>query len=379
MFNTGITYVSEEEAGRIAKDRDPLIEEEFDMTNLSRRQFIAATARAATAVTCGLLLPGLGVALHGQRHWWNQPEVDLTLGYLPVTHHLIGCVFCARAHEEPERQPVRIRLLKFGNWAEVAEALRSDRLELTYLITPMAIKLRAAGVPVKILAAGHRNGSIITVGKGTAVQSLAHLNGMRVAVPALFSTHNLLLRYGLRKAGLGEKAFTPHLLSPPEMVPALAAGQVDAFFGPEPYSAIAEMHGIGVPAILSRSIYPEHMDCALVGHERLLDRNPEAVQRFVEAFVDTGRWAEAHRLEAADLVAGMLGQRRETMRYALTRLPDHIRFDRVEPDTAFLELMQDEMLRAGFLDSPIAIEQLVEASFVQRALARGGAKDYRYA
>lgn len=328
---------------------------------VSRRQFLRDASMWTAVVAGGVLLPGVAVGLYSHNRA-VESRAALSVGYLPVTHHLVGCVVGHSRDME-----LSVRMVKFGSWPEVAEALKAGHLDMTYLIAPLALRLRAGGVPIKMVAAGHRNGSIVTAPVGSAIHDVPDLQGKKVAVPARFSSHNLLLRYALRQRGLKPDSFEPISMGPPEMVPALAAGEIDAYFGPEPFSALAEIHRIGYPAVYSRDLYPDHMDCTLCVSERLLEAHPERVQSFVTHMVAMGRWAEQNREAAADAAAALLNQKPEVLRYALTRRPDHISFDRLMPDPRFLQMLHDEMMQLKMMPRAVPVEELVDSSFMVKA------------
>ena len=53
----------------------------------------------------------------------------------------------------------------FQGFPEIKEALISNQMQAAFMVAPMAIALRAQGVPVKIVYLGHRYGSAVVVRK----------------------------------------------------------------------------------------------------------------------------------------------------------------------------------------------------------------------
>ena len=51
----------------------------------------------------------------------------------------------------------------FQGFPEIKEALMSNKMQAAFMVAPMAIALRAQGVPVKIVYLGHRYGSAVVV------------------------------------------------------------------------------------------------------------------------------------------------------------------------------------------------------------------------
>ncbi|WP_395142712.1 ABC transporter substrate-binding protein, partial [Armatimonas sp.] len=79
----------------------------------------------------------------------SAPRETLEVGFLPVTCHLT-CPVTAFA-SETSTSGTRFESRRFTDWPTVADALRTGALKATFMIAPMAMKLKADGVPCKIV------------------------------------------------------------------------------------------------------------------------------------------------------------------------------------------------------------------------------------
>src|SRR3989454_7735797 len=81
---------------------------------------------------------------------------ELKVGYLPVTCHLTCPVtdFATRTSTTN-----RFESQRFTDFPTVVESVKGGRLDATFMIAPLAMKLREQGVPVKIVYLGHRDRS----------------------------------------------------------------------------------------------------------------------------------------------------------------------------------------------------------------------------
>src|ERR1043166_1603083 len=79
---------------------------------------------------------------------------ELKVGYLPVTCHLTCPVtdFATRTSTTN-----RFESERFTDFPTVVESVKAGRLDATFMIAPLAMKLREQGVPVKIVYLGHRD------------------------------------------------------------------------------------------------------------------------------------------------------------------------------------------------------------------------------
>ena len=59
----------------------------------------------------------------------------------------------------------------FQGFPEIKEALISNRMQAGFMVAPMAIALRAQGVPIKIVYLGHRYGSAVVVRKDGPIRT----------------------------------------------------------------------------------------------------------------------------------------------------------------------------------------------------------------
>src|SRR5712692_8881877 len=133
----------------------------------------------------------------------------------------------------------------FQGFPEIKEALMSNKMQAAFMVAPMAIALRAQGVPVKIVYLGHRYGSAVVVRKDGPVKSVADLKGRIVAIPSRFSDERLIIFRALRAHGMNAKELRMVEMAPPDVAGALAASAIDAFSMGAPYSSQAEMGGFG--------------------------------------------------------------------------------------------------------------------------------------
>src|SRR6185295_12972173 len=116
----------------------------------------------------------------------------------------------------------------FQGFPEIKEALISNQMQAAFMVAPMAIALRAQGVPVKIVYLGHRYGSAVVVQKNGPVHSFADLKGRTVAIPSRYSDERLILFRALAKNGMDAKDLRMVEMAPPDVAGALAAGAIDA-------------------------------------------------------------------------------------------------------------------------------------------------------
>ncbi len=296
----------------------------------------------------------------------DKAKRSLTVGFLPVTCHLTCPVtdFASKTTQSNTNFNSRV----FTDFPTVVSALEAKQIEATFMIVPLAMKLREEGVPVKICYLGHRDGSEIIVAKKSSARSLKDLKGKTIAIPSLFSNQNFVIHKLMGDYGLKSTDINFVVLPPPDMPTSLASGAIDGYFVGEPFCAKAELDGYGRVLYYARDIWPNFISCALVVHEDLIKEHPEIVQDLVRGIAQSGAWAETHRAEAAKLVAPYYRQDEKVLNYVLTSEPRRVSYVQLTPTDQDFQLIQDMGIKMGLLKKHIPMDELIDRDFIPKEI-----------
>ena len=299
--------------------------------------------------------------LRGNGLQQTQARAELKVGFLPVTCHLTCPVtdYATRTSTQ-----TRFESQRFTDFPTVVESIKSGRLDATFMIAPLAMKLREQGVPVKICYLGHRDGSTVIVRKDLPAQSLRDLKGKTFAIPSKYSNQYLVITKLMADQGVDPKDVKFVELPPPDMPGALAAKAIDAYFIGEPHAAKAELDGSGRVLYFAKDIWPHFISCVLVVTEKLIKERPEVVRDLVRGIAESGEWAETHRIEAAKVVSPYFRQDEKLVRYVLTQPPDRVSYRMLTPTDEELQQIHDMAIKAGILEKPINMKDLVDREFI---------------
>jgi NitT/TauT family transport system substrate-binding protein len=292
----------------------------------------------------------------------DESREILAVGFLPVTCHLTCPVTDFASKTSPR---TRFESQRFTDFPTVVETLKSGRLHATFMIAPLAMKLREQGVKVKIAYLGHRDGSTVMVRSDlTDVKALRDLKGRTFAIPSKYSNQNLVIRKLMKDHGIDPADIRFVELPPPDMPGALASRAIDAYFIGEPHAARAELDGSGRILYHAKDIWPQFISCVLVVTERLIDKRPAVVHDLVRGIAESGEWAEQHRTEAATLVSPYFRQDERLVRYVLTQPPDRVSYRMLTPADQEMQRIADMALETGVLERPLDVRELVDRSFI---------------
>ena len=338
--------------------------------NLLRSPFVRWTAGAV------VLVVGLAVL---RVHPWPRTTAGaaaaiengsgpqtLAVGYLPVTCHLTCPV---TDYATRTSRTTRFESQRFTDFPTVVETLKSGRLDATFMIAPLAMKLREQGVAVRIAYLGHRDGSTVIVRKDLPAASLGDLRGRMFAIPSKYSNQYLVIRKLMKDEGVDPATIKFVELPPPDMPGALAAHAIDAYFIGEPHAARAELDGSGRVLYYAKDIWPHFISCVLVVTDRVIAQRPQVVRDLVRGIAESGEWADSHRLEAAKLVAPYFRQDEKLLRFVLTQPPDRVSYRMLTPGDEEMQRIADMAVDAGILERHLDVRGLVDREFIPADIA----------
>lgn len=320
---------------------------------MNRRDFLKLSGATLAGALAGVSLAGCKTT--------DKPVVKI--GYLPLTDHLTII-----AHGQYEYKNLVLEPVKFSSWPELSEALRSGAVQGGFALTPIGLALKQKGAPIKLVQAGHRNGSILTVKNDPQITKIEDLRGKTIAIPSRFSTHNILINKLLSEHGVAvDKDVRLIEMSPPEMVSALSTNRIDAFLVAEPFGAQAELAKVGKALVYSKDIWKDHICCGLSLQDDLINKHPEAVEELVGNFVKTARFIESNPGEAARLSQKYLGQKPEVIQYVLETPKDRVSFNNLTPTSAEINATQDYLVQFGITNNRVDVAEYLDDRFVKKA------------
>lgn len=296
-------------------------------------------------------------------------ERKITVAYLPATCQLTCPVtdYISKYSQNGELFLPRL----FQGFPEMKEALISNKVQAAFIVAPMAIALRAQGVPIKVVYLGHRYGSAVVVRKGGPIKTVADLRGRTIAIPSRFSDERLLLFRAMKVWGMKPGDIKMVEMAPPDVSGALAAGAIDGFSMGEPFPSQAELGGFGTILFQAREYWPDYMSCILVVRQDLIDTRPEVVQVLVDGIARSGQWLDRgkpYREDAADFVGRFYyNQKPALLRWALTHPMDRVMYAPLAPRKPDFDLVRDMMMETGVLDRKIDFNEYVDTRFSDKA------------
>lgn len=293
-------------------------------------------------------------------------EDRFKIGFLPVTCHLT----CPVTHfiKEQIQKDAEFTPIRFNGWPELKEAFLSGYTEATFILAPLAMKLREEGVPIKIVYLGHRDGTALMVRKDSNIYRMQDLRGKKVAVPNRFSNQRLLIFRALENVGMSIDDIQLLELPPPDMPAALQTGAVDAITSGEPFMGQTELDGYGRVLYLTKDIWPNFISCVLAVREDVIKDRRDEVQQLVDGIAKSGKWLDQtmdHRMQASQFVAkNYYNQHPRLLEFVLSKPPDRVRYTNLNLVRKDFEEIEALGLKSGILNGTVHFEDYADPSFV---------------
>jgi NitT/TauT family transport system substrate-binding protein len=225
----------------------------------------------------------------------SMAQEEVKIGYLPLVMSLPSFVALEKGYFQ--EQGLKVIATPFESGTLIVDALVSGRIDVNAGSAIVAHWLAEQNVPGTFrifLVYGpiepKDNTFILAVAKDAPFKEIKDLKGKRVATfPGVASL--TLAKAVLRPYFDPDKDVTLVEVPPGNIVQALAAGQIDAYFTPEPFGMIAVAKGVGrylvKHPVLSLNLKTGYPGGAFTFNSKFLKEKP-LVARKVKAAIDKG-------------------------------------------------------------------------------------------
>ncbi|HLC69819.1 MAG TPA: ABC transporter substrate-binding protein [Patescibacteria group bacterium] len=228
----------------------------------------------------------------------------LKIGYLQITDHLILGI--SQARDAQRFSFFDLKTVRFDSWPELIVSLQNGAIDGAFIINTLAMELYAKGTQLQCILLSHREGLGLITQKN--IKKARDLNGKTIGVPHIDSVHNILLKQFIVDSGLKPDDVNVKQVDPPNFVSQLSRGEIDGYFGSEPFGAQAEDQYIGNVLTLSGMIKKNHIDCVLVLQQAWVESSQDAVNEFTESLINSGRFIHEKTQKASEIGAAFLNQ-----------------------------------------------------------------------
>ena len=265
----------------------------------------------------------------------------------------------------------RLKTVQNHDWNDVIRDMKSGKLAGTFILSPLAMNLIHEGFPGKIVLKADRNGNGFVL--SNKLKSIDDLNKQKsiIAVPHIYSQHNILLHILLKKHGIKEENVTILGMPPRDMIVSLQRGEIDGFLVGEPEGNKAVGLGAGWLAAISPQIWKDHMDHVFLATDDFIQQHPEQLQELIDQLVRGGEFIESFPHEAAIMGEDYTGSPAKVFEKVLTDPPDWIDYTEMVPEKEDMEAMSAKLVDMGLWKKlPEDVNVFIESGFVRNTMQK---------
>jgi NitT/TauT family transport system substrate-binding protein len=222
-----------------------------------------------------------------------------------------GVVIVAKTKGIFEKHGLDITVSNFTSGKQCLDTVVGGGADIATTAEAPTTAAAMAKQPIAFLARMEYSDLKTVVGVKSGIKTPADLKGKKIAFTAGTGSEVYTAAL-LKKTGLTPKDVTLINLRPQEMLPALAAGSIDAMDTWEPHISNAKKAlGAAVAEIDTKGVYSETFN--IVVTRSYLEKNKVLMEKFIAAMIDAEKWMKANRNDAITVVAQAVGMKREDL------------------------------------------------------------------
>lgn len=311
-----------------------------------------------------LVLTLLGPSAFGQelkpwKHGVIEPKGDA------------GFMLMVGQHDFATRHGLKLEVVPLKNGATAHKALLAGELDSIESSPGATILAGAHGADIRILGCdwpGVPHGLMVK----STISKVDDLKGKTIAVAAPGSLPNLLINTILEqhKIPLAQVRFA-NLGGDLDRFKAIVAGVADAGIVAGEFMAVAPKDVKML--IAGHDALPNYVRLCLTVTGKTIDTRRDDAINFVAAEIDALKYAVSHREETIKLTQGAIHVKSDDPRPAYA-FDDTLRQHAIDPSVTLpldkLKWMQDELVKAGNLKTPVNLGKITDATVRAEAMKR---------
>lgn len=244
--------------------------------------------------------------------------------------------------------------------AAIIPAVQSGDFDFGFSNITSLVIGQAQGLPLQVVAPGPQTTgeagddfSSLLVPEDSDTESIADLEGDRVAVNTLNNINDTVLKEGMRQEGGDRDSMDLVEVAFPDMIGQLESGNVDAIMAVEPFATMAMDTG-------AREIYSPYAEpiedltiAAYFASTERIEEDPETVDAFTAAMKESQQYAEDNPDDAKAILSEYTEIEPEVVdELTMPQFPQQVTRDSIQ---RIIELSEE----TGLIDEAVNIDELL--------------------
>ncbi len=210
----------------------------------------------------------------------------IRIGHLTTSYHTALVIMGTGWVEKKIGIKPEWRLFPTG--PEMIKAFSRNELDIGFVGLPPAMIGIEKGIPIKCIAGGHMEGTIMTAKNlnsyqktGSVAKTLEQLKGKIIGTPSKGSIHDVIMRTLLEQSGLSQTVSVKNFDWADMILDAMENGEVQAAVGTPPLAVLASKF-LGAEIILPpHVVWPHNPSYGIVTTETMINNSAEILKEFL--------------------------------------------------------------------------------------------------
>lgn len=296
---------------------------------------------------------------------------EINIGYLPTIYHTSFILMGLEWIEKKMNERADWRL--FGSGPNIIHAFAEKTIDIGYLGLPPAIIGIDKGIPVKCVAGGHVEGTLVVAKShyksleelGDLNTTLRQFEGKAIGAPRKGSIHDVIVRCFITDAGLEDSVSVRNFEWADFITEAILKGEIDAGVGTPPLAVVASRVCNTRIIIPTNRLWPTNPSYGIVAREELIESRPTLLRRFLELHKEACTLIREKAVEAAKIVSNSVGLVDQDFVLDVFKVsPKYcasISKEFIESTLAFLPVLR----RLGYVSKTLTKEEIFDLRFIE--------------
>jgi len=203
----------------------------------------------------------------------------------------------------------------FPSGPEIVAAFSRHEIDVGYLGLPPAMIGIAGGLPIRCVAGGHVEGTVMIGPPGAKSFSetgcsmrgtLEQFKQRAIGSPPKGSIHDIIIRHYLNISGLADDVAVRNYAWADLIPDAISSGEVSAAVGTPALAALA-FRMVGFKTVIPpHALWPYNPSYGILVKRQLIEESPDLIEKFLRLHEDACNFIREYPLQAADLVANVI-------------------------------------------------------------------------
>lgn len=268
-----------------------------------------------------------------------------------------------------------IKWILFGTGPAMVKAFEDGQLDVGYMGLPPAIIGINRGVPIKCVAGGHIEGTVMLAKEGykeifelndSLARTLSQFIGKSIGVPSKGSIHEVILTHLLKKYDLIDDINIKYYAQPEFIALDMEKQILDAGVGTPALAIFAKSLFSSHIIIPARNLWPYNPSYGLFFHSSFIKNHPEIIIGFLKHHKKASKLLRTSQSTAAEKISRTFGILTKSYVESILKISPKYCIALTEEYVNTTMQFVEKLFELGYIDQKLEVSDIFESKFVKQ-------------